>query len=94
MLFYEIFNIINYKAFGINLNYVLQPEKRLNYVLGIELGFIQRPKKLYPSTAFIGETDFNFGPFFIYLKGEIKVRADINDKIKGSLYGGLGYKFN
>jgi len=26
--FYEIFNIINYKSFGINLNYVLQPEKK------------------------------------------------------------------
>ncbi|TVZ25383.1 hypothetical protein JM83_0289 [Gillisia sp. Hel_I_86] len=93
-LFYEIFKIIEYKSFGITLNYVLMPDKKLTPLLGIELGMIQRPKHLYPSLAALGELDYHFGPFFIYIKGEIKVRPDINDKIKGSVYGGLGYKFN
>ena len=92
--FYEIFNIINYKAFGANLSYVLRKDKKLTPLIGIELGMIQRPKHLYPSLAALSELDFHFGPFFMYIKGEIKVRPDINDKIKGSVYGGFGYKFN
>ncbi len=93
-MFYETFKIIEYTSFGINLNYVLRPDKKLTPLVGIELGMIQRPKHLYPSLAVISELDYHLGPFFIYVKGQIKVRPDINDKIKGSGYGGVGYKFN
>ncbi len=93
-IFYENFKIIEYISFGVNLNYVLRREKKLTPLIGLEIGMIQRPKHLYPSLAAIGELDYHLLPFFIYVKGEIKVRADINEKIKGSVYGGLGYKFN
>ncbi|CAM4124999.1 hypothetical protein [Gillisia hiemivivida] len=63
-------------------------------MLGIELGMIQRPKHLYPSLAALSELDNHLGHAINYIKDEIKLGSDINDKIKELVYRGLGCKFN
>jgi hypothetical protein len=90
---YESFTRIEYEAFGMNLNYVFQPEKRWVPMVGLELGFIQRPRQLHPSLALIAQLDYNFSSFFVFLRGQGKLRTDLEHLLKGSVYGGLGYKF-
>jgi len=90
---YESFTRIKYEAFGMNLNYVFRPERRLVPMAGLELGFIKRPKHIHPSLAFIAQLDFNFSRFFVFIRGQGKLRTDLEHLTKGSVYGGIGYKF-
>lgn len=90
---YESFTRIKYQAFGLNLNYVFRPEKRWVPMAGLELGLIKRPKHFHPSLALLVQLDYNFSSFFVFLRGQGKLRTDLEHLYKGSVYGGLGYKF-
>lgn len=90
---YESFTRIKYEAYGVNLNYVFQPEKRWVPMVGLELGIIRRPKHLHPSLALIAQLDYNFSSFFLFIRGQGKLRTDLEHLTKGSVYGGIGYKF-
>ncbi len=90
---YESFTRIKYEAYGINLSYVFKPEKRWVPMAGLELGIIRRPKHLHPSLALIVQLDYNFSKFFVFLRGQGKLRTDLEHLTKGSVYGGIGYKF-
>lgn len=90
---YESFTRIKYEALGMNLNYVFQPEKRWVPMAGLELGIIKRPKHNTPTLALIAQLDYNFSRFFVFIRGQGKLRTDLEHLLKGSVYGGLGYKF-
>lgn len=61
---------------------------------GLELGIIKRPKHLHHSLALIVKLDYNFSSFFVFVRGQGKLRTDLEHLTKGSEYGGLGYNFN
>lgn len=95
--FYEIFPVIDYKSYGVNLNIVTRPEKLLVPVAGFQVSMIQRPWHLYPSLAINAKLEYHFNRwsrFFVYIRGESKLRSDWNDKIVHSGYFGVAYKFN
>lgn len=91
--FFETFKQIEYQSYGVNLNVITRPEKRLVPLAGFQISMINRPWKVTPSLGLNTRLEYHFGKVFIYLRGEGKLRTDWNNKVVTSGYAGIAYKF-
>lgn len=90
-IFYETFRELKYRSFGVNLNYILGYNRVFRQAAGIQLSFIDKPKKLTPSLGLNGILEYHFGKIFISTRVETKMRTDWRITVHSGFVG-LGYK--
>lgn len=93
---YENFKAIEFYSFGFKAGHVFNYEGDWNYTVLAGLGWIQRnvdwiQKTLHGSASISGQMEYHVHRFFLFLRGEGRVRTDIN-KFKPSGYAGIGFK--
>lgn len=89
--FYETFAALNYKTGGLNLTHVFKYDHSFRQGLGVQMGLIDKPKKLTPSIGLNALLEYHFADFFISARLERKVRTDW-DIIVNSGFVGVGYR--
>jgi hypothetical protein len=92
-IFYETFAALDYQTGGLNLSYIFRYDHSFKMGLGVQMGLINKPKKLTPSVGLNGILEYHFTPFFISARLERKVRTDW-DIIVNSGFVGVGYRLN
>lgn len=63
--FYETFARLNYETAGMNLTYLLNYNKAFKQGAGIQISFINKPRKLTPSLGLNAVLEYHFNRFFV-----------------------------
>lgn len=75
-IFYETFEILDYKTAGVNIYRLFNYENRFIQGAGIQMSLIDKPKKLTPALGLNALMEYHFGKIFISARAETKLRTD------------------
>ncbi len=90
-VFYETFAELNYNSGGMNLNGLLNYDRKFKQGAGIQMSLIDKPNKLTPSLGLNGLLEYHFGYFFASTRAEIKMRTDWDITVFSGFVG-VGFK--
>lgn len=90
-VFYETFAELHYNSGGVNLNGLLNYNKKFKQGAGIQMSLIDKPNKLTSSLSLNGLLEYHFGKLFASTRAEVKMRTDWNITVFSGFVG-VGYK--
>lgn len=90
-VFYETFPRLNYESAGVNLTYLINYDRAFKQGAGIQISFIDKPRKFTPSLGLNAVLEYHFNKFFISARAERKLRTDW-EIVVNSGFLGIGLK--
>lgn len=91
-VFYETFALLNYQTAGVNLTYLHNYDKAFKQGAGVQMSFIEKPRRFTPSLGLNAILEYHFDSFFITARLERKLRTDWDITVNSGFVG-VGVKF-